>query len=130
MTPDFAAFVLAHDLVPAGDELPPLAVAAVEVLLGVGRWADVEDPAHLLVLAGAAAAAAALLPEAPPPATDAELASPGVFLATVVRRALARLAEKLEEHDRGAWVRPLDVACDVADLAESCTELAAALTVG
>lgn len=124
MSPDFEDFVISHDLIAAPDELTPIAAAGVEGLVLFGRFVASDDAQGLRRLARRGALVARLVPEAPVPATDSELASPGFTHSAVMRRALERLSEKLAEHDAGGYVRPIDVACDVVDLAEACTALA------
>lgn len=51
-------------------------------------------------------------------------------LRRMARRAARVAAEKLAEHDAGGYVRPVDVAGNVADLADACTALALALSAG
>lgn len=128
MSPDFEDFLVAHDLLTAADEISPMAAAGVEGLVRLGHLLDVQDADALRRTARRAGWVAAELPDAPAPATDCEAASPGYTHRAVLYRALDRLAEKLDEHDAGGYVCPVDVACDVADLAEACTELARALS--
>lgn len=124
MSNDFTTFITTHQLAPAADELNGYAVVALERLLVLASQREVDSLDGLTALREAAQQLADQLPQAPMPATDCASVSPWTMpLVLVISRAMRRLNDMLIEHDAGEFIRPVDVACEVADLVEATAEL-------